>query len=191
MPPWKDWYHCMGNTYGTWLPGDPRGFRMETHKHHVPYDYRQKPPPGLYDRLHRRAKELMTRPPVYLDAVEQRRRVLDEVVASLLRRDVQLAVAALDRVHLHVLLCCPDHNPRHWLGIAKKESSHYCQLTGHAPPSGGLWASKCECKPITGPGHYENALRYVADHANRGAMVYVAPSTNPLAEFDPNDLLVE
>jgi hypothetical protein len=19
---WNDWYHCMGNTYGTWLPGE-------------------------------------------------------------------------------------------------------------------------------------------------------------------------
>ncbi|MGH7177977.1 MAG: hypothetical protein ACREJC_11395, partial [Tepidisphaeraceae bacterium] len=23
--PWNDWYHVMAHTYGTWLPGDPRG----------------------------------------------------------------------------------------------------------------------------------------------------------------------
>jgi hypothetical protein len=24
--PWNDWYHIMTHTYGTWLPGDPKGF---------------------------------------------------------------------------------------------------------------------------------------------------------------------
>ena len=31
MPAWNGWYHVTGNTYGTWLPGDPRGWR-ECHR---------------------------------------------------------------------------------------------------------------------------------------------------------------
>jgi hypothetical protein len=180
----------MGNTYGTWLPGDRRGFRTDSHKHHIPYDYKHKPPPGFYDRLNRRAKGLMARSPVYLRTVEQRRRALEELIASLLRRDIEIAVASIDRIHMHVLARFPDHNPRHWLGIAKNESSHYCRATGHAP-AGGLWAAKSECKPVTGPAHYDNALGYIADHVNRGAVVYRPRPTNPLADFDPRDLLVE
>jgi hypothetical protein len=189
MPAWHDWYHCMGNTYGTWLPGDHRGFRTERHKRHIPYDYKHRPRPGLFEPLNRRSRGLMTRPPVRLGTAEQRQRALDEIVASLLRRRVEVAVAALDRIHLHVLLRAPDHDPRHWLGVAKKESSHHCKLAGHAPP-GGLWASKCECKPIADAGHYGNALGYIADHGKRGAAVYVGRPTNPMADFDPNDLLV-
>src|SRR3954468_9029001 len=41
--PWNNWYHCMGNTYGTWLPGDPRGFRTRLHREHVEGDYRNPP----------------------------------------------------------------------------------------------------------------------------------------------------
>jgi len=131
MGRWNDWYHCMGNTYGTWLPGDRRGFRTERHKHHIPYDYKHPPPKGLYDRLNHRSKRLMTRLPVYLETMEQRQRVLDELIASLLRRQIEVAVAAIDRIHLHALVRCPDHQPRHWIGIAKKESSHYCKISGH------------------------------------------------------------
>ncbi len=35
MPAWRNWYHVSCNTYGTWLPGDPRGWRERKHKKHV------------------------------------------------------------------------------------------------------------------------------------------------------------
>jgi len=54
-----------------------------------------------------------------------------------------------------------------------------------------LWADAVECKPISGSEHYENALDYIARHVKRGAVVYLARAINPLADFDPNDLLVE
>ena len=133
----------------------------------------------------------MTRPAVYLRTAMQRERALEELVGSLLRRNIPVAVASLDRIHLHVLVQCPDHNPRHQVGIAKRESSHYCKVTGHAP-IGGIWGDGCECKPITGDEHFENARDYIADHAKRGAAMYCGTHTlfNPLAHFDPNDLLV-
>jgi hypothetical protein len=182
----------MSNTYGTWLPGDSRGFRTHRHKRHVPYDYRHKPPKGLYDKLHERSKALMKRPAVILRTVEQRRRVLDELVASLLRREIPVAVACVDRIHLHVLAQLRDRDPRRWVGVAKRESSHYCKVDGLAPP-GGVWGAGCECKPIADEDHFNRVLGYIPDHARRGAEVYrgVIPSGNPLADFDPDDLLVE
>jgi len=41
MEPWNHWYHVNGNTYGTWLPGDPRGWRSYKHKRHVEGEYVQ------------------------------------------------------------------------------------------------------------------------------------------------------
>ena len=170
MLPWNDWYHCMGNIYGTWLPGDHRGFRTRNDKLHVPYDYKHRPPKGTYDRLYERSKRLMTYPTVYLDTPGQRQRVLDEFVASLLRHHVELAILSIDRVHFHALARLPDHNPRRWIGLAKKESSQYCKQTGHAP-EGGLWGAACECKPVEDESHYHAAFGYIADHAVRRSRV--------------------
>ena len=195
MPPWRDWYHCMGNTYGTWLPGDRRGFRTEHHKRHVPYDYKNPPPPGMYDALYRRSKALMTRLPVYLESREQRLCALTEFVGSLLRRDVPVAAASIDRMHFHALVRCHDRDPRHWIGLAKRESSHYCKATGDAPV-GGIWGDGSECQPVADGGHYFNTNDYIASHGKYGAVVYLSAAplrmpSNPLADFDPNDLLIE
>lgn len=45
IQPWNDWYHIMCHTYGTWLPGDPRGFRTRHHREHVEGDYKSPPHP--------------------------------------------------------------------------------------------------------------------------------------------------
>jgi len=66
MLPWRNWYHCMGNTYGTWLPGDPKGFRTRHHDAHVEGDYRFPPPPGYYDALFERSHDLMPRDAVFI-----------------------------------------------------------------------------------------------------------------------------
>ncbi len=62
--PWRNWYHCMANTYGTWLPGDPRGWRSRHHREHVVGDYRN-PPKRSYANLHRKARSLMKREQVH------------------------------------------------------------------------------------------------------------------------------
>jgi hypothetical protein len=188
--PWNNWYHCMGNTFGTWLPGSPKGFRTRHHREHVEGDYKNPPPKGIYEERHESAKSLMKRDPVFLESMEQRQRVLDELVASLLRRGIPLEVVSVDRVHMHILVPFPDHNPRHWIGVAKKESSHYCKQTGHAP-EGGLWATRIKCEPIRNSGHFERTIGYILDHANRGAVVWQRQARNPMADFDPSTLLVD
>ena len=190
VPPWNNWYHCMGNTYGTWLPGSPKGFRTRHHREHVEGDYRHPPPRGTYDHALEHAKSLMKRNPVYLESMEQRQRALEELVASLLRRDVPLEVMSVDRVHVHALAPFPDHDPRHWIGIAKKESSHYCKQTGHAPP-GGLWATRIKCEPVKSAAHWANTVRYILDHAKKGAVVWQRPEPDPMQNFDPATLLVD
>jgi REP element-mobilizing transposase RayT len=168
--PWNNWYHVMCHTFGTWLPGDDRGFRTRHHREHVEGDYRNPPPAGRYGARHAHAKSLMTRPPVYL-TVEQRRRALDHIVASLKKWNVETVVVAIDRVHLHLLIRCPDHNPRHWVGLAKKESSAYLQREGLAPP-GGLWATRCKCEPIRDRRHQVNAANYILRHGRAGAAIW-------------------
>jgi hypothetical protein len=168
--PWNNWYHCMGNTYGTWLPGDPRGFRTRHHREHVEGDYKNPPPKGIFDGLHKKSKSLMTRAPVFL-TIEQRQHAVKEFSTSLLKRNIEVIALSIDRVHFHLLARFPDHNPRHWIGIAKKESSHYLKARGLAP-AGGLWATRCKCLPITDRGHQLEVVRYVLKHQEKGAAIW-------------------
>src|SRR5437868_3666075 len=59
VQPWNNWYHVMCHTYGTWLPGDPRGFRTRHHREHCDGDYKNPPKPGQWEQRHAQAKSLM------------------------------------------------------------------------------------------------------------------------------------
>ena len=188
MLAWNDWYHVMGHTYGTWLSGDPKGFRTRHHREHVEGNYRNPPPKGTYDGLHDWTKRAMKRDPVYLDR-EQRRRALDERVGSLQRRGLEIEVFSFDRIHLHGLVSVPDQDPKRWIGVAKKESSHYCKQTGHAP-QGGLWATGCKCLPVENERHFRSSRKYILDHEQRGAVTYVREASPGMEQFDPETLRV-
>src|SRR3954453_2014099 len=102
MHPWDHWYHVMGHTYGTWLPGDPKGFRTRDHREHVDGDYKNPPPKGKYDKRWQHAKDLMKRDPVYLNPA-QRARAVQAIVRSFRKWGIELQVLSIDRTHLHVL----------------------------------------------------------------------------------------
>jgi hypothetical protein len=163
-------YHIMGHTYGTWLPGDSKGFRTRHHREHCEGDYKNPPSKGAFDELYERSKNLMKRDPVYLN-LTQRKLSLEAVVQSLLKRNIDVKIAALDRIHLHLLAPFPDDNPRHWIGVAKKESSHALKIHG-CGIDGGIWATRCKCLPIEDANHEFRAIDYIAKHAERGAELY-------------------
>src|SRR5262245_44079938 len=117
--PYRDLYHIMDHTYGSWLSGDPRGFHTRHHRQHCEGDYKNPPPVGKFDWLYERSKQLMKRDPVYLTR-QQREIALQALVTSLVERHIDVRIAALDRIHLHLLARFVDRNPRHWMGIAKK-----------------------------------------------------------------------
>ena len=62
-------YHITWGTYGSWLPGDPRGFRTRGHRQHVEGDHRHPPLAGQYEGLHAHARGLLKKPPVTLAEV--------------------------------------------------------------------------------------------------------------------------
>ncbi|MEX0654502.1 MAG: hypothetical protein WDZ31_12195 [Phycisphaeraceae bacterium] len=100
---WNNWYHCMGNTYGTWLPGDGRGFRTRHHREHVEGDYKFPPPPGMYDELFERSKRVMKRPAVFFP--RELRAEVCRLLADTLRDDYQVEVVELSvgGIHFHLL----------------------------------------------------------------------------------------
>lgn len=175
MPAWRHWFHCMANTYGTWLPGDPRGFRTRDHREHVDGDYKQPPPAGKYDGLHAAVQGNMARMPVVL--TQQARPVaLSAIIEAMGFHGIELLCAAVSAEHLHLLSRfgprdgVPDP-PRHYLGIAKKQSAKALVAANLAEP-GGVWARKGKIVPITGRAHQVNVFRYILRHEPQGAAVW-------------------
>jgi REP element-mobilizing transposase RayT len=168
---WNDWYHVTVHTYGSWLRGDPRGWRDKDHRQHVDGDYRNPPPLKLYERLHNHAKSIMKREPVLI-AKDVRQIVVESVVEKLKFLEIQVIVASVDANHLHLLARFPDHRPKVWIGIAKKHASHVLRQSNLRLEPGGIWARYCRAEPIVDRRHQVNTFRYINAHAARGAAVW-------------------
>ena len=107
MRAWNDWYHVNGNTYGTWLRGDPRGWRARDHREHVIGDYKNPPPKGMYEDLYRRSKHLMSRKPVHL-APDARTLVCGVFVQALQFHKIEVIAFSVDDHHFHLLARFPE-----------------------------------------------------------------------------------
>ena len=138
-------------------------------------DYKNPPPKGKYDALFEYSKSLMKRDPVKIER-ELRQFVLDALIDKLLENQIPVAAASLDGIHGHILAQCADRNPRHWIGLAKKNASHLVRQLDLLPP-GGLWGKRSHPEPITGPPHYDNSVDYIHKHAHKGAVLYVPEQT--------------
>src|SRR6266496_1335079 len=103
MSAWNGWYHCTGSTYGTWVRGDPRGWRSRKHHEHVDGDYKNPPPAGKYDRQYQHSQRLMKRERVVLTP-EQRAFACRAMVEALLERDVDVVGFCVAAKHWHGLL---------------------------------------------------------------------------------------
>lgn len=192
MPAWNAWYHVLSNTYGTWLRGDSRGWRERHHRKHVGGDYKNPPAPGTWEETFERSKELMDRDPVKL-AGSLRKVALDAVVACLLGDGIEVLVATLDDHHLHVVARFTDHRPRQRLGWAKLAGTKAVKAHVEAnrefedfeldlQPGEGIWAKRSKVKPINDRRHQVRAVNYVADHEERGAVLYLDPRLHPAHE---------
>ncbi|MEM9413848.1 MAG: hypothetical protein AAGA29_00035 [Planctomycetota bacterium] len=187
---WHNWYHCVGSTYGTWLRGDPRGFRTFRHREHVEGDYRKPPPAGVWEPVFAERKAKLSHPPVVLDDA-QRDCLCRAMVERLMSDEVDAVVLAVASNHFHLLARFPkleaadlkrlnsvtlsdgrDPAPRHYLGRARRHASFALSAAGLKPAS-QVWADRPKCEPIRDRGHQVNAARYIQGHAKQGAAVWM------------------
>jgi REP element-mobilizing transposase RayT len=168
MNAWNGWYHVNGHTYGTWLRGDPRGWRTRWGREHVEGDYRHPPTEGTFERLHAQSQRLMNRPPVRLDG-QQRRIALQALVEKLHGIAVEVIAASVDASHYHLLARFPDGQVRGRVGLAKKHASHVLRKSGL---EGGAWGKKNRPLPIRDRAHQVNVYNYIIAHGKKGACVW-------------------
>jgi hypothetical protein len=168
MSAWNGWYHVTGGTYGTWLRGDPRGWRDRKHREHVEGDYRHPPPPGKYDGLLEYVQSSMKHPPVKLPC--DRRTIAGQaMVEKLVELGCEPISFSLDAVHYHILVRFPHAPARHLVGKAKKHAYHVLRTAGHAER---LWAKRCRVEPIDDRAHQVNVHHYILEHRNVGAWTW-------------------
>ncbi len=168
MTAWNGWYHVSIHTYGTWLPGDKRGWRARHHKRHVDGDYKDPPPPGEHDGLLDYSKEQMKHPPVYLN-LEERRIVGQAVVEMLVDQGLELLVLSVDAVHCHLLARLGSVPSRSAVGKAKQHAYHVLrEQCGRLR----LWGKRGRARPVRDRSHQLRAYKYILDHAEEGAWVW-------------------
>lgn len=202
MLPWNHWFHCMGSTYGTWLRGDPRGWRARHHREHVDGDYKNPPPAGTYDRLLAQSKRSMKRDEVLLDW-NQRVVACREMGKTLLYHKVELIDLSVGAAHFHLLARftpldqspgmevpgiqipgCEGRDPTsvNQYELLKRTARHFVGIAkknsaralsdAGLTAPGGIWAVRGQIKPIRDRVHQLNAVKYIRDHGREGAAVW-------------------
>jgi hypothetical protein len=150
------WRHFTINTHGTWLHGDPRGFRSREHRIHSSGDYKNPPPPGehflLYEHERRVCRDEVTTPHDLKCVVG---RALIEYFLGEKFRILCLAVA---KVHTHgvVELPCDLRKVRQIIGQAKHHASR--RVINRIP--GSLWSDGGKFVPVLDDGHLRAAYEY-------------------------------
>lgn len=191
---WNGWYHVNGHTYGTWLRGDERGWRARHHREHVEGDYKNPPAPAEHrDRLEYSRR--VTGDVVHLCA-RSRELALNVFIETFAQRRVELITLAIDDHHYHLLARFESadasrtpkaarHQPiyaliRHEVGLAKSRSGRALSQAG-LRPEGTTWAKRCKITAITDRSHQLEVVRYILDHATRGAATWRVPPAAPPA----------
>lgn len=162
------WLHVVLTTYGNWLPGDQRGFRTRHHRRHVAGDYKN-PPQEDFSRLHSQSSTQLTCPSAQIPKDYR------EIVGIALVERLQLLggfvlAAAVSNTHIHMLIKVPDHEARHWIGLAKKHAWFEIRDTGWKEK---LWAKRGKIQPIQSRSHQRNCFAYILRHIYEGAWVWV------------------
>jgi hypothetical protein len=162
------WYHVVVNTRGSWLPGDPRGFRNSSHRIHSGGDYRNRPPKeehaGLLRYNQRRASSA-----VIFDSAA--RRVVGEGMLRSMKRNHDRCLAlAIGKVHTHMLIECQNSRSaiKRVAGRLKQASSK--AASGILP--GIIWAGGGTYKPIKDRTHHKKVFEYIIQHAKEGAWIW-------------------
>jgi hypothetical protein len=151
------------------LYGDSRGFRTRHHREHIVGDYKNPPPPGMYDKKLERSKKLMKQETVVLNP-EWRQLIGEAIVEKLLRLGAHLLTLSMSGKHCHFLAKMPPGPiPRKWTGQAKKHAHFIANEKGW---SGLLWAVRSKVTPVNDRKHQLNAYHYILRHAEEGAWIW-------------------
>lgn len=183
MQAWNGWFHINGNTCGTWVHGDTRGWRSRHHRDHVTGDYKHPPAPGMYDRLETWSENMMGKEPIRLpDPSPSSARAGNGLRVTVAGGAGGYSLARRGALS-HPWEVCES------IGQASRGPGEETLIlhrfkTGHRRTP---WAKGCHVLPIKDRAHQVNVYNYIRRHGHKGAFVWTyldpAPtSLDPCAE---------
>jgi REP element-mobilizing transposase RayT len=157
-------------TYGTWLPGDPRGSvtsvrdvrpgeagREVRFEHDLPGEPWEDAVPGLQ----RAAMEAMAGPPIYLD-LAQAEALLAQFQETARHREWTLLAVAVMANHVHLVVEVPgDPNPGKVLGDFKAYGSRTLSGRFGRPPADTWWTAEGSKRKLKDERAVADAVHYV------------------------------
>jgi hypothetical protein len=175
------WQHVVLGTRCSWLHGDPRGFRNRRHRIDSGGDYRNPPPEGEHEGLHRYFLE-KSRKPVDFD-VNVRFMICRAFVSKLLKMGLRVIAVSVGKRHLHALVfLIDDYRPKRVLiGRAKQHASH--SVREFLP--GRIWGEGGKFKPVDDAPYLRVVYDYIRTKQEPGTIVW---SHNLMEDWiaDPN-----
>lgn len=155
-------YHVTKTTYGTWLPGDPRGSWLKDWSPKEGYGTLHRFSEGEPPRLEM-AQRLLKHDVVVL--TEPMIACVIEAIAECVAKSqggLKIMAATIEPTHLHLLL--PDTGRKiettvKWIADQTTKAIH--RRTDHRSP---VWTSKSWCEHVADESHWEELLRYIDDH---------------------------
>ena len=157
-------------TYGTWLPGDPRGSVTsvrdlrpsdEPTPHRFEHDLPGEPWEGSIPGLYQSSTEQRKGPPIYLD-LEKAEAVLTQFQETAEHRRWRLRAVSLMVNHYHMVVQVPgDPDPGKVLADFKAYASRRLNRTYGAPPSQTWWTERGSKRKLRDARAEANAIQYV------------------------------
>lgn len=165
-------------TYGTWLPGDDRGFVSNVRLGNGP-EVRHNAPGTTPDTKMRGlvldSRERMLGPTIYLDD-RQASVVLEQLIETARYRAWELAAVAIMPNHLHVVVGVPgDPEPDTLLRDFKSYASRRLNTAFAKPVSGRWWTQSGSRRKLPDDAAVQAAVAYVR-HQHSPLLVWVRVS---------------
>ncbi|QDU34815.1 hypothetical protein KS4_28910 [Poriferisphaera corsica] len=168
-------FHVILHTYGSWLPGDPKGFRAVKHKKHCEGDWKNPPPNGLHNGLLNYSQSISN--PVVSLNIAQRRIVAEAIADNLNHQGAKISICSVSEQHAHLLGEFPIDEVHY-----KPQINQYMQrcktwaakrLRDADEWGGGtLWAQGSKVVRINDRRHWDNVYAYIKRHVNEHAYIY-------------------
>jgi len=164
----KQWHHIILNTRGSWLHGDPRGFRSRRHRKHSSGDYKSPPPTGEHAGLHRLIKS-QSRAAIRLPR-DLWPTIGQAIITKATSQNHRLLVLSVDVHHAHLLVELPTdrRSVKRIVGSWKQRASH--AVRNRLP--GEIWSKSCDPIRVRDREHQQRVYRYVLEHVEQGAWVW-------------------
>ena len=170
------WWIVTWSTFGTWLPGDPRGFQTWKGREYVPpperYASLGEPTYDANEYVQRlRLVQAVTAPPVFLDR-RQQEDVITAIVDEVSQLSLLPAILSIKRNHVHFLAKFGPLLIRPTIGRLKAAATRalHEEMGVNAVR---VWSRNCHRTSFDGMKAFENAFEYIRKHQDHGALIHI------------------